>query len=284
MGHAVELCCVRLLFSVCARNARREQKAARLHRWQGYVAKVLAFLVVWHLLAQLAFSNSVADLGHQAVQVALLPTTVATAALLTKYAYERYQQIVLSGTGLLLIGFVGAVGLRRWPGAHELLPEVLYGFPLGQSSAVYLYHLKVAVVADVFLFAWALVLKHKGMPHQVLPKNAQHAVEMTTNDVQLTEADPFLSHLKEALTKIYMDENLRVGTLARTMLTNEGALNKTIKNKTDLTTGQYILAFRLERARELLHRPPTQHQDNRPRSGAEKRGTFLKGIPQAVRA
>lgn len=247
--------------------------APPLHRALGHLARFLGLMSGGHLLVQALFGHVVADTVHQVFQVLLLPALVVLVAKVLRHAGLFYQKLVLAGTAALVLGYVCVIAQRRWTDEFFLLPEMVCCFPLKQG-AFCLYHLKVGVALDVLCFSWALSLRQRALLQAALlpasdvaplPPGSVPAVEPP--EPAADEPEPplhrqpqpngdFLKRLYPLVEERYPDEGFGIREMALSMGISPGQLNRKIKNATGLTTEQFLLCYRLERARERLLADP----------------------------
>lgn len=249
----------------------------------------LGGLATLNLLLQVIFNYAIADKAHQVAQVVLFPLLVGLVALSLKKAKRFYELLILAGTSALVVGFLCAVALRRWPGAYVLLPDVLYRFPTHWGD-FFLYHLKVGVALDVLCFSWAITLRQRillqtillptadnsppqievkvGVEPGIIPQEQINHLDIPLPEIQATP-DSYLPDVRAFSTRIpisddlperldvylannYGDEDLTISQIARDLCISTTQLNRRLKRATGRTTEQYLLHFRLEQARHKL--------------------------------
>lgn len=227
--------------------------APRLSKTLTGIARFFAAMIGLHLLLQIFLGDQAASQVHQALQVMLLPTLVWLTVHLLRNARLFYQKLVLIGTVALVLGYVSALATHLLDGRYDLVRTVICCFPTRWGD-ICLYHLKVGIALDVLCFSWALTLRQKdllvlallsGLP--VLP--AQHR---DVSPPEATPEDAFLLRVREFLSQHFQQETLTVEQLAQALFLSAGQTRRKLKGKTGLTTEQYILGYRLERALHLL--------------------------------
>jgi len=267
-------------FLFVARMLELGAAAPRLNRVLVYLARFLGLMSGGHLVVQMAFGRTAADAAHQLFQVLLLPVLVWLVVRALHHAGLFYQKLVLAGTAALVLGFLFVVAKRRWTDEFFLVPEMICCFPTGWG-AFCLYHLKVGVVLDVLCFSWALALRQRALfqvvlPAPALPARAERSPpvvlpgvgtaagiappESPAPDVPPSEAqalepqpsDDVAEKLAAYLAQHYQNAELTIGQIARGLGIGTTQLNRRLKRVTGLTTEQFFLCYRLERARERL--------------------------------
>lgn len=208
------------------------------------MAGFLGLMSCGHLLVQALFGNPAADAVHQVFQVLLFPTLAWFVAHMLLNVPLFYQKLILIGTAALMLGFLSAIAQRRLTDDYALLPDMLQCFPTRWGD-ICTYHLKVGVVLDVLCFSWAITLRQK----MLLQKMA--SPKPLLPDLP-AEGDPMLQKLLEYLSQHFQDETLTVRQIAQALHLSTSQLNRKLKKKVDLTTEQYLLRYRLDRAHELL--------------------------------
>lgn len=234
--------------------------APRLSRALKGISRVFAYMIGIHLLLQIFIGNEFADKVHQVFQVILLPTMVWVVVHLLRNAHLFYQKLVLIGTIALVIGFLCVLATRLIDGRHDLIDGVICCFPMLWGKDICLYHLRVGVVLDVLCFSWALTLRQRELLLAAAPvKIVEIAGPVAPAKVILVEShgiednqDLFLQQVRTFLDDHFHQDNLEVGDIANALHLTSDQVYRKLKQKTKLTTEQYVLRYRLERAAALL--------------------------------
>lgn len=214
------------------------------------VARFHVFSIVAHLLLQIFAGNAFADRLHQALQLILAPVLCWLIAHLTRHAHAFQEKLILIGSTALVGGFLCAVATRHWPW-YDSVPTIVRAFSTPWGGHLYWYHLKVGVAVDVVCFSWALALRQRSL--LTVPPLVRIQKEVVAPLSFGFPEDVFLNDINAYLAQHYADETLSVAELAhRAAHLGPDAMTRKIKEKTDLTTEQYILRYRLERALEML--------------------------------
>lgn len=214
--------------------------APRLSNVMLNTARFLGLMSGGHLVIQAFLGNATADVIHQVVQVILFPmlTWLVIHTLLNARLF--YQKLILIGTAALMLGFLSAIAQRRWTDDYALLPDMLRCFPTRWGD-ICMYHLKVGVTLDVLCFSWAITLRQKMLLQEAVPTKPL-LLDLPVED------DPFLQQLSDFLEQHYNEETLNVEQIAESVYLTAGQVNRKMKEKTGLTTEQYLLRYRLEKA------------------------------------
>jgi AraC-like DNA-binding protein len=214
------------------------------------VARFFALGIALHLLVQCFWGSSFADKIHQINLVLLVPILLWIMIKLFQLAQLFYEKLILLGTVALIIGFLSAVATRLLP-RHDWIDGVICCFKTPWGWSFVLYHMKIGILLDVVCFSWALTLRQKELlskkPEVIIKKEVVLPLSSHLAD------DPFLQAIHNYLTQNYQRETLNVAELAQTALhLSPDVVTRKLKEKTGLTTEQYILRYRLERALEFL--------------------------------
>lgn len=223
------------------------------------LGRFLGAMSAGHLVVQGVFGHAAADAAHQIAQVALLPVLLWLTVGALRGARLFYQKLVLAGTAALILGFLCVVALRRWPDDYVLVPDVLCCFPTRWGDFC-LYHLKVGVALDVLCFSWAIALRHNLLllemrPAALLPTTYSDTPPPEHNpapEALPERQSPLLLKIDEFLSEHYLIPGLRITDIAAGICLSASHLNRLLKAQTGLTTEQYLLRYRLERAKEML--------------------------------
>lgn len=227
----------------------------RYYRLLAWVGRFYVGMIAVHLLLQVTCGKQTAEAVHCTVRMMLYGPMVWMSVLLLRTARLPYQRLIVAGALALTIGFLGVIFTNLFP-RQDYFRGVLSGFQMPWGKTIYLYHLKVGIALDVLLFSWAITLRQQMLlrPTQVPPPTAsappQHLPAMPI--VQ----DRFLEHLHDFLDSRLGDEHLRVGDVAVALFLSTSQTNRKIKEKTGLTTEQYLLRYRLRHAHQLLRETP----------------------------
>lgn len=230
-----------------------QPQRARLLSWVG---RLYLAMIVLHLLLQITWGKSVAEQVHHTTRLLLYGPMVWMSVILLRSVRATYQKFVVAGAVALTIGLLGAISTEIWP-RRDWMENVICGFqtPWG---LFYWYHLKVGIALDVLFFSWAITLRQQMLTQQCealkLPsdtiQNTENQSIALKNDVP--SDDEFMRRLHDFLNQKLDDENLRVDDVAAAMYLSKSQTNRKIKQKTGLTTEQYLLRHRLLCAREQV--------------------------------
>jgi AraC-like DNA-binding protein len=232
----------------------------RLSRVLTGIAYFFVFMIGLNLLLQMIWGSGLADKVHRVFQVVLLPTMVWVALHLLRTARLFYQKLILLGTVALVIGFLCVLATRMLSGRYDLINGVICCFPTPWGKDMCLYHLRFGVVLDVLCFSWALTLRQRELllttaPVKIVEVKGPAAPaevifiekhEIATNGAMLSQ------QVRDFLQQRFQDDALKVGDIAKALHTTADKVARKLKEETGLTTEQYILQYRLERAVELL--------------------------------
>lgn len=208
------------------------------------LSRIFFLLIGVNLVTQALLGRFLADQIHQWVQILLLPLMIWILIHIWKNARFFYQKLVLTGSAALILGFVCVLMTRLMTGRHDWVRDAICCFPTPWGD-VCVYHLKVGILLDVICFSWALTLRQKILLQNAVPRHIQfHKISAIK--------DSFLEEVQAFLEKRVNDESLRVPELATGIHLSVAQTNRKIKEKTGLTTEQYILKYRLEKALDLL--------------------------------
>jgi AraC-like DNA-binding protein len=218
--------------------------APRLSAFFENAARFLMAGIVVHLLLQRFWGIQTADLGHQIFQAMLFPIMILILVYLFRYAKIFYEKLILFGSLALVIGFLSVLGTRHYE-RRDLIENVICCFPEWPWCC---YHLKVGIIIDVICFSWALTLRQK----MLLSTTKVITEKVVVLPLDIHTEDDLLGNVNTWLAAHFHRESLTVPELAQAIFLAPDALTKKIKVKTGLTTEQYILRYRLERALEML--------------------------------
>jgi len=233
--------------------------APRLSRALKGISRVFAYMIGIHLLLQIFIGNEFADKVHQVFQVILLPTMVWVVVHLLRNAHLFYQKLVLIGTIALVIGFLCVLATRLIDGRHDLVDGVICCFPMPWGKDICLYHLRVGVVLDVLCFSWALTLRQRELLLAAAPvkivevkEPAAPAEVIFIEKREMKIKGPLSQQICDFLEQHFQQDSLKVGDIAKALHTTADQVAHKLKEETGLTTEQYILQYRLERAAGML--------------------------------
>jgi AraC-like DNA-binding protein len=233
--------------------------APRLSRALTGIARFFVFMIGLHLLIQVIWGHGFADKVHQVFQAVLLPTMVLVIISLLRNAHLFYQKLVLIGTIALVIGFVCVLATRMLDGRHDPVAGVICCFPMPWGKDVCLYHLKVGIVLDVLCFSWALTLRQRVLllaeaPVKIIEVNgpAAPAEVIFIEKHEIETKDSLSQQIRDFLEQHFQQDTLKVGDIAKALHTSADKVARKLKEETGLTTEQYILQYRLERAADML--------------------------------
>lgn len=238
--------------------------APRLSKVLVALGRFLGLMSAGHLAVQAAFGHASAETVHQVFQVVLFPVLLWLTWNTLRNARLFYQKLILAGTAALVLGFLCVVLQRRLSGDYMPLPDMLCCFPT-RWGHLCLYHLKVGVALDVFCFSWAIALRQKKLLLEAIPVPMSAGVQPSAISLtelsgdpedhataETTKDDTLLGELDALLAQHFHCAEFRIGDMAAGVNTSPGNLNRRIKKATGLTTEQYLLRYRLERAKEML--------------------------------
>ncbi len=218
------------------------------------MVRLFAGMIGLHLLLQVVWGNHLADQMHQVFQLLLFPTMLWLVLHLWRNARLGYQKLILAGTIALVLGFVCVIATRTLDGRYDLIPGAICCFPTRWGFDIPLYHLKVGIAIDVICFSWALTLRQK----ELLISAAVSALppaptqKIIISPLQTLPEDAFKIKIDDFLAQNFHLETLTVGEVAKAVFLSADQVTRKLKGKTGLTTEQYILRYRLERALEML--------------------------------
>jgi AraC-like DNA-binding protein/uncharacterized membrane protein YhaH (DUF805 family) len=222
-------------------------KAPNLSKVLCGIAYFLVFGIGLNLCVQRFADIRAAERWHQVFQILLLPAMFALVWFLRPLATLFYQKLILGGVVALVLGFFCVLATRHLEGRYDPVENVVCCFPLRNSLTLCLYHLKVGIAIDVACFSWALTLRQKALlATTVITKT------VVVPPLSHTSEDSFLRDVDGHLAQCFNDENFTVAALAAAQRLHPDVLTRKMKEKTGLTTEQYILRYRLERALEML--------------------------------
>ncbi|MBL7804030.1 MAG: helix-turn-helix domain-containing protein [Saprospiraceae bacterium] len=208
------------------------------------ISRSFFLLIGANILVQALLGSAKADQIHQMVQILLFPLMIWILIQIWKNTYFFYQKLVMIGSTALIIGFVCVLMTRLVEGRHDWIRDAICCFPTPWGD-VCVYHLKVGILLDVICFSWALTLRQKILLQNAVPRYIQfHKI----SDVK----DSFLEEVQAFLEKRIGEESFRIPELAAGMHLSVAQTNRKIKEKTGLTTEQYVLKYRLEKAFDML--------------------------------
>lgn len=226
-------------------------RRARLLTWAGglYVG-----MIALHLWLQIAWGQPTAERVHHAARLLLFGPMIWMSVLLLRIARLPYQKLIVAGAAALTLGFFEAIATEMWP-RKDLIQNVICGFytPWG---VFYWYHLKVGISVDTLLFSWAITLRQKimlqpnpaALPTLAQPEGAQNIATENT----ASPPDEFMERLHLFLEEKMGDENLRIDDIAAAVFLSKSQTSRRIKQRTGLSTEQYLLRYRLRHATQLL--------------------------------
>lgn len=232
----------------------------RLSRALTGIAYFFAFLIGLNLLLQIIWGSGLADKVHQVFQVILLPTMVWVVLHLLRNARLFYQKLILVGTVALVIGFLCVLATRMLGGRYDLVSGVICCFPTPWGKDMCLYHLRVGVVLDVLCFSWALTLRQRELllataPVKIVevkgPAAPAEVIFIEKHEIE-TNGATLSQQIRDFLKQRFQDDTLKVGDIAKALHTTADRITQKLKEETGLTTEQYILKYRLERAADML--------------------------------
>jgi|GEM_PF-1811120 len=231
----------------------------RLSRALTGVAYFFVFMIGLNLLLQMIWGSGLADKVHQVFQVILLPTMVWVVLHLLRNARLFYQKLILLGTVALVTGFLCVLATRMLSGRYDLISGVICCFPTPWGKDICLYHLRFGVVLDVLCFSWALTLRQRELLLATAPVKivevkgpAAPAEVIFIEKHEMATKDSLSQQIRDYLEQHFQQDALAVGDIAKVLHTNADKVARKLKEETGLTTEQYILQYRLERAVEML--------------------------------
>lgn len=234
-----------------------QAQAPRLNRmFHGFAHLYLVLLIV-HIGMQIFLGYNSANLLYQGARILMFPVMLYAIIFLRRHAVYFYQKLILLGCLFLVGGMFSAILTEIVPW-HDPLPDIIRVFQTSWGT-FYFYHMKVGIFLDVICFSWALTLlqKHKiaqaqSDPMVVAPDAARFVAVPSGISFKEKEQDEFMLQVNHFLSENYTDENVGVQQLAQGVYLSVSQTNRRIKEKTGLTTEQYIRQYRLEQAYEKL--------------------------------
>jgi AraC-like DNA-binding protein len=220
-------------------------KIAKLIMWtmRFYIA-----MLVLNLILQLLMPYEVWMPVHRVVRIILFPIIVWLAVYMFRVRRYFYEKLILFGTLAVLVGYLSALIVRdNHLVGVQAIPDFLH--PISTLwGTIYLYDVKVGIAIDVVLFSWALVLRQKMLLQALVPPPAPVVILPLVSPTN----DEFLTKLNDYLNEHYTDPALDVEQVSKAVFLSSSQTNRNLKKKTGLTTEQYMLQFRLEKALKLL--------------------------------
>jgi|APTNR8051073442_1049403.scaffolds.fasta_scaffold00923_13 AraC-like DNA-binding protein len=222
---------------------------------------ILIVMIGVHLFIQVTFGAPAADIMHRSVQMLLFPAMLLAAVGLLPYCQPFYKRLVAIGSMALTLGFITVLA-SRWvdsDGRYDLLPSMLRCFKTPWGDFCF-YHLKVGIAVDVLCFSLALTLRQRELllasaPLKILevpgPVTPANVILVKTHGIEDNQ-DLFLQQVRTFLDGHFHQDSLEVGDIASTLHLTVDQVYRKLKQKTSLTTEQYVLRYRLERAAALL--------------------------------
>lgn len=185
---------------------------------------------------------------HRIVRILLFPFIIWLAAFMYRIHRFFYERLILVGTLAVLVGYLSALIVH---GNHlvgvQTIPDFIHPI-FTRWGVIYLYDVKFGVAIDVVLFSWALVLRQKMLLQAQIPVSRPfHNLPFVPQ-----AKDEFLQSVQTFLNEHFSDPALGVEQVSRSVFLSASQTTRKLKKKTGLTTEQYILRFRLEKALELI--------------------------------
>lgn len=170
------------------------------------------------------------------------------------HAKVFYQKLVLFGTLALLVGSMSTVVTGFFTKTKEVI-GIFRCFKTIYWGSICLPDMKLGVVVDIICFSWALTLRTKillqsEVMRQSVPLPRPEPVSVVSPDFR--PDDEFLAKIHAFLSQNFGDENLRVKQLAKAIHLTVDQTNRRMKERTKLTTEQFVLLYRLEASKKLL--------------------------------
>jgi AraC-like DNA-binding protein len=218
-------------------------------------------LFVVNVVLQLFFPYEVWKVLHQAVRLLLFPVMIWMVIYMFPRAPYFYQKLILIGTSVLLFSFISAFAKypfeeREWEYIN-VVPDFFYSFrtPFGN---IWLFDTKIGVAIDVVIFLWAINLRQKRLLHEhsvrsiPIPEVRTVVETKVIMPLSTNATNVWLAQLNEFLETNHHHKHLKVTDIAKAMFVSQEKLNRKLKEKANLTTEQYLLRYRLEKALVLL--------------------------------
>lgn len=227
--------------------------APRLSQALNFIARFFAGMIGLNFLLQIIFGGVLADKVHQVFQVVLLPTMVWVVIHLLRNAKLFYQKLILIGVIALVSGFLCVLATRMFGEQRDDLVRGVVRCFSTRWGNICLYHLKVGIVLDVFCFSWALTLRQRELLIAMAPAKVVKVKEVKMVEKHEIEIKgPLSQQVRDFLEQHFQQDSLKVGDIAKALHTTADKVAHKLKEETGLTTEQYILQYRLERAVEML--------------------------------
>lgn len=227
--------------------------APRFARFITGFAKIYVAMIGVNLALRAFSGYETSNAVHQVVRLLLFGPMLWMTVYMLRKVRLFYEKLILFGTLAILSGFISAIMVWGNPGVGEkLIPEVLFRFPTAWGN-LYWYDVKVGVAIDVICFSWALTLRQKMLLQGVVKSAPDQTPLLQYLLNALPPEDEFLCKIRAYLAQKISDENLSVEQVAtEAARLSVSQTNRKIKEKTGLTTEQFVLEFRLEKALKLL--------------------------------
>lgn len=221
-----------------------------------WTARVFAMLLGLNILLQIVAGYQAAHDLHQWARFLTYFPMLWIAIWLMRVSKEFYQKLILIGTLAVILSVFEPI--VSW-----LLPSDWYYYDVAHLlrrfqtpwGNFYLYHTKAGIIVDVICFSWALTLRQKILLQSEVKQQPEPLPEPEPVSVVSPEfrpGDEFLAKVHAFLSQNFGDENLRVEQIAKAVNLSIGRTNQKMKEKTCLTTEQFLLCYRLGAAKKLL--------------------------------
>ena len=237
-------------FLFIARLMDIQATAPRLSYVLTRLVHVFAWMIGLHLLLQALWGNRTADQVHRVFQVLLFPTMLWLMVHLWRNARLGYQKLVLVGSMALVGGFVCVIATRLLDGRYDLINGAICCFPT-HWGCLPLYHFKLGIAIDVACFSWALTLRQRDLLAAaiVLALPSAPIQKVIISPLDALPEDAFLKKVRDFLSRHFHLETLSVEQVAvEAVRLSVSQTNRKIKEKTGLTTAQFVLQYRLDKA------------------------------------
>lgn len=245
----IATCCY-LIFSAAIFEVKRTDPVFRYFAWPAYY--YLAMLGL-NLVLQLTTSYDTWHNVHVIVRIIFFPYLFWLAGYMYRSVRFFYQKLILAGTIIVLIGYINTLIIQS-NHTSDFFSVQDFINPLHTVwGTIYLYDIKLAIVFDVICFSWAVALRQKHFfESQHLLENARQQAAPANQPALSPPKDHFMDLLYSFLEENYTNENLNIVQIAHAVYLTPGQTNRKLKQKTGLTTEQFLLDFRLHKAKQQL--------------------------------
>lgn len=246
----IATCCY-LIFSATIFEVKRNDPGSfRYFAWPAYYYLAMFCL---NLVLQLTTPYEIWRDVHIIVRIVFFPYLFWLAWYMYRSLQFFYQKLILAGTVIVLIGYINTLIIR---GNHTPTVSRVPDFinPLQTAwGTIYLYDIKLAIVFDVICFSWAVALRQKHLfKNQNLLEISRLQPAATNPPSPSPPKDHFMDILHSFLEENYTNETLNIVQIAKAVHLTPGQTNRKLKQKTGLTTEQFLLDFRLHKAKQQL--------------------------------